>query len=754
MSRFVNELRSHKQLLVLFLWVCFIGVTIWQHTQYSQQPPIYDAYTYFQKAYNFWTEFHQLKPFNPFNVPPTIRPPGTVLMSYPFGFDADFRPFYFRSVFLPIVFICLAVVISGYHRKLDVQDKWNLLLVAVFVSVTPCLYLFEVSPKFTVPAFWGMVDGFLSGIAALAAAAIVRSIFAQSLGWLALAAVLSSLCLTIKPAGVFVMMSTGLTWFGFGIVKLMTLWNAEEQRTKVLRWLALGMIALAIPYVATLAVCLSSGYISEQNRLYGNTVIAMMRNELVLSWSVLNDDIKLGGPGYAFIVWFVGMMTLVIHSFWRGFKDGVLSAKVEFVSSAVGASIALLLGMWFWLFGSAGANQTRYVIPFIFMAVVFTLPAILMVMREIHGRKFALLAGFMLIPSINMAILLPQQHPPLAWQLKTGVNLTSDSAETDPAYDQAKSFAREVKSEGRNIILYSFSRLPVDLFVQSTIDYWRITKPPMPDVKIFRPLDWERPSTFHLDEMLAADYWLFDPMGNQEVKTVLNSYLFDQSASGLDKNDPMDKMVAGGRFNLFNEISLFEAWASQLTAKEGVSIVSQSPTLRLLRISNPLQLELALEAFVSKHRWSSAFLAANPKRNFSEQEMEAELAKNPPSLENINFGDRFALRAVSTKRNGEEITVRIWWKPLSPITVSDWAFFIHFLDHKGDVLINKSIPIVKTPSPAALGNNFNYSELSFKYPTNGGDNRLGIGFNKPNQLIIADKGTRDMDGQRVIIQLP
>jgi hypothetical protein len=80
LSRLIHELRSHKQLILLFLWVCFIGVTVWQHAQNSQQPPMYDAYTYFQKAYYFWTEWHESKPFNPFNVPPTMRPPRKVVI--------------------------------------------------------------------------------------------------------------------------------------------------------------------------------------------------------------------------------------------------------------------------------------------------------------------------------------------------------------------------------------------------------------------------------------------------------------------------------------------------------------------------------------------------------------------------------------------------------------------------------------------------------------------------------------------------
>ena len=756
MSRLIQKLRVHKQLFVLFGWVSFIGVALWQHAQNSQQPPIYDAYTYFVKAYNFWTQWHDSKPFNPFNVPPTMRPPGTVLMSYPFGFNADFRPFYFRSVFLPIVFICLAVAISGYHRILDNLDKWNLVLVAVLFSVTPCLYMFEVSPQFAVTEYWGMVDGFLAGIAALAAAAIVRSIVAHSLGWLALAAVLSSLCFTIKPSGILIMLLTGLIWLGLGLVKLVLVWHAEEKRRKILRGLALGIIVFAIPYIATLSVALSSDYFSAQNRAVGNASIAIMKTELVVPWSELIGIIQLGGLGYAFILWSGVIMILVTQLFWRKFTDGVLSNQVESLGLCFGASVALLVGIWFWLFGSGGMNQIRYFIPFLFMSVVFAMPAILMAMREIQGWKMALLVGFMLVPPLNMAILLPQRNPSLAWQLKTGVNLTSGSTENDLVYEQARRFAQEVKNEGRNIVLYSFTRLPVDSFVQATIDYWRITKPPMPEVIIFRPVDWHRPSTFHLDEMLAADYWLFNPILDQaNVQTVLNSYLLDKTPPGLNQNDPMDKLVAGGKFAiLLNEMGLFEAWASQLAEKEGVSIVSQSPTLRLLRISNPVQMESAMDAFVSKHRWSSAFLAANPKRKFSKQDMEAELLKNPPSLENIHFGDWFLVRALSIIRNEEDVTVRLWWRPLKPIAESDWIFFIHLLDKSDGILLNNTSPVYKSSFQAIEDNGFIYSEASFKTPDDKGQYRLGIGFKGQNKSTVADIGTRDMHGQRVLFLIP
>ena len=188
--------------------------------------------------------------------------------------------------------------------------------------------------------------------------------------------------------------------------------------------------------------------------------------------------------------------------------------------------------------------------------------------------------------------------------------------------------------------------------------------------------------------------------------------------------------------------------------KRKVSIVSQSPTLRLLRISNPIQLDLAMDAFVSKHRWSSAFLAANPKRKFSELEMDAELVKNPPSLENIHFGNRFVIRALSIIRDGQDVRVRLWWRPLLPIAESDWMFFIHLLDHSDGILLDTTSPIYKSSAQAIVDNRFVYTEINLKLPATNDQSRLGIGFMRPNQSVVADTGTRDMDGQRVLLPVP
>ncbi|KRE06931.1 hypothetical protein ASE63_23555 [Bosea sp. Root381] len=94
--------QRYLPMLLVTLWLVFVAWSVWRSVEISEQPLIYDAVTYWLKARNFWGEITQGNFVNPLNVEPTGRPPGTVLMSYPFGFDASVKGFLFRSTFLAI----------------------------------------------------------------------------------------------------------------------------------------------------------------------------------------------------------------------------------------------------------------------------------------------------------------------------------------------------------------------------------------------------------------------------------------------------------------------------------------------------------------------------------------------------------------------------------------------------------------------------------------------------------------------------
>lgn len=725
-------LRSSKHIVAVVLWMGFLGWAVWQHAQQSDQPPIYDAATYYQKAHNFWTKIHQPGLFNPFNVAPSFRPPGTILMSYPFGFDTDYRGFYFRSVFFPIGLLGLAVFVAGYRRDLNSKSKWYLALFAAFLSTLPAFYFFEVSPEFPAPSYWGLVDNFLGGVAALAAAAAVRSVWTRSLAWLGFAAILSSICVLIKPTGLIVMLIIGVIWFGLTTLQLRSDWLLPEERKQTIRWLLRGSITLGIPYLAVVVASFSSDYLSVKNLAFGTGAIVIMQTEQQLSWPALQGMVHMG-IGYPFVAWLLLTILFVASHSWRPAKVGFPFDRPQLVGLGLASCFTFAFGIWFWLFGSGGIYQIRYFIPFALMAAIFALPAILPTVQEMRPWKMLVLILIMTAPAINIGMLLVQRNPSTAWQQWTGVNLTSGRPNGDRA--QAEKFVDTIKREGRDVTVYSMSMNVVNADFQAVVDYSEIASPRKPLLSIRVPGEWVRPTAFRTEEMLDADYWLFEPVR-------------DPRAASAAFAMPSINDIAQERL-------LFQAWATQLTTNEGVAVVSETPTARILRIADPKLLESALDALIAKHRWRSTFTEANARRRLNEKELATALALTPAILENVNFSDRFKLRALSAIRTGSDVTVRIWWKPLSPLPEHDWAFFIHSINDEGKIMADHYVSFKFNRPLSSLDGTVLFDQITFKNPSGNRSHRLAVGMVRPGQpLLIADKGTRDWNNSRVIVPLP
>src|SRR5260370_39748386 len=95
---------------------------------------------------------------NPFNAAPTVRPPGTVLVAGPTGFNPDFRSFYFRSTFLPIIAFAAAIYIAAWTRTLGGRSQWDLVLAAMFLNAFPFFYHLEPVEGGYSPVHVGLVD--------------------------------------------------------------------------------------------------------------------------------------------------------------------------------------------------------------------------------------------------------------------------------------------------------------------------------------------------------------------------------------------------------------------------------------------------------------------------------------------------------------------------------------------------------------------------------------------------------------------
>src|SRR5260370_36839509 len=168
-----KERGSWLAFLVFFVWRMLIAFALWQKSQAAVQPPAYDAATYFLKARNIWTGLHNRPVSNPFNVDPTVRPPGTVLVTAPLGFDPDFRGFYFRSAFFPVLAFAVTIYIAAWSHALSSWSHWSLVITAMFLTALPMFYHFELVQGLFSPVHWGLVDNFFSVVAALGAAFIL-----------------------------------------------------------------------------------------------------------------------------------------------------------------------------------------------------------------------------------------------------------------------------------------------------------------------------------------------------------------------------------------------------------------------------------------------------------------------------------------------------------------------------------------------------------------------------------------------------
>ena len=576
--------------IIVILWLIYLGATIWQHAVQSAQVPLPDPLTYMQKALNFWKAVDQVKLFNPLNIEPTNRPPGTILMSYPFGFSSDFKGFYFRSVFVPILCIVLAVYMAAGIPQTPVAG-WGVAAVAILLSAIPIFYNFDYNEINPSQSFWGLVDNFQAGIAAMAAAGFVKSLKARSLAWLMWGALGSSFTLMIKPSGLMVMALLTATWMIVVIVDWLWARKNQQSNSSLRRYVIIGGIQTFLIYSVVGLLCILSNYFSIQNFAYAKQALKVMKDVLNVSPSQI-VSLLFVSAGIAFVLWALGKGALIIYCcFSRNDSHNPLSAQM--VGLLLSTPVIWCLGIWYWQVVQAGGSQVRYFYPFFLMGAVFMIPMSMHILQ--HSHRWIRLAELFLcfLPALNIGALLALESPSIQWQMLTGVNVTvgKDREEVNQAY----SFLNELRRRNMSANLYSFycGTLP-DIFITVGI-YEEMVRPELPIFKTISPVDWVRGFVVRTDQLLNVDYILI----RKDLGRIAEK-LFNQQ---LDTYD--------------SESIVFQAWLCGLNGNAGVKTVSDGRVLRLLEIIDRKAFEYAVESFVVAHSWRPEFIAANSQRRRS-----------------------------------------------------------------------------------------------------------------------------------------
>ncbi len=690
----------------VLLWLGVVGIGLALAALAATEPPVWDSLSYVQKGFGWWSAIHRHDLVNPFNLPMTVRPPGTILMSYPFGWSYDYHWFYFRSLFIPVALLASAPFIAVWGPGQATRRTWLLAALALALAGMPILYQFQSNETLPLTANWGLVDGFIAGVSAFAAACVVRSARNRSIPCAILAAGAGAFTLWIKPTGLALMGLTGLAWLIFAAAAVP---YDERFRRFVLR----SVIAAIVIFAAASALAFFSDYFSAANIEFGQRALDVLAAEytgkvpLATFLSIVRASL-----GYVFPVILLA---------------GLLVAARRARHAAFAAAIVLGAGLWFWV-GQTDISQVRYFLPFATMAYILLIPALLTWLEGL--RSGGVIAAALAAPALVTTLLLFTGAPtPL--QRALGINLhVSDYAAENK---QAQALLDDLLAAGQKTsFVYLAGTGAPFRNLQAVWDFTRLTRADMPAVIPMIPTDWQRLSTVRVEDLLRCDY-----IG---VLTATDS-------SALGVRDVADFPAL---------IRLFNAWFARLGPEDGVTLVSET-RVRLLRVTDRARFEAAVARLEAEYKLPQSYRDANPPRWWSQEEV---IARGAVSLD-VPFGTADAaptrtLRAAASQTANGAFEVSLWFDTTETgIAADPWRLFGHLVDAQGNIVGNADASFLTSTSPTPERPLRLYT---LTYPARPpGAVAVALGFLQPKgealDFLIAGAGTRDWDGKRAIVPL-
>ena len=723
--------------LAVIVWLLYLAITIWAHATLSQQPPLYDALGYFLKGKNFWDLLWQHHVFNPF-VWPEYRPPGTILMSFPYGYDG-FQAFHFRSVFFPIVLAAIAgwIVLRENAAKTEPAAIYVVLVLAV--TSLPMFYELEPSSLGS-HVTWGHVDPFFAAFAALAAAASLRSLHARSIGWLVVAAAIASFSIWIKPAGLAVMGAVAAVWFVAAGSRVLAAGADREARDRETRYLVRGTTLTILLYAVSIVGAVFGGYLSSEVIAYFTTAVKFI-GSLGTPWSIEKAisyfQTTIGFPFGVLCV--IGVGGAVAYAFRETPKKAWLDDPA-LIGIICGLGY-LVLGLGWWIIATEGI-LVRYIFPFLLMFAVALLPSIKATAMRFGRIGYLLVLVIGLGSAANLAALLITQKPSEEWQLATGVNLSAGTWNSEVA--TARQFLAGKTRERSAPVIYAVDSYPGAYIFESEVVFAAVLNPNVAKVRFLRSIDWLRTSAYRFSDLLSADYLLVTPVRDVPLPNAgqaLNSYQ--------------------------EEEDVMRAWVSTLSEADGVSVEINLPHMLLLKVADRSALSRATQSLTKRFAWRSETVAANQSAALQAEANQpdwwgaaavASYARNL-AAEEVAFGGIYRVHALAINRVGNGIKVEVWWEELRHEEANNQRYlFLHLLDSSGAIVHNQQIALDSYAPPSA-DRRWRYGAETFSdVLPNAKLASLGFGIYQPSVpgggLIVADKGKRDWDNQRVIVKLP
>jgi hypothetical protein len=571
---------------VLAVLLILIGFGIWQKASKAITPPLYDAHQYHQKAANCWKALNSAEPVNLLNIEPVTRPPGTLLISHPFGFNPDFRGFFFRTVYVPLVIVLLALWFLMESNVTKPAQRWANLAAVLGVAGLPLFYHLEVNEAIHSPTWWGLMDAFEASLAVLAVALLLVSARRLSFLLLAAGASVAAFSLLVKPVGIIIIPLIFWHWAAELFIihaPIGKVWRSNQR----LRIYTVAAVLFSLLVCSTVAfLCVNSRFLNHDgfhhfqhafgiwmDRIKGVHLDRILkRNHYTLGWH-----------------WTAVLAILVVGrtiSLFRGLKIRNISAEdIRFFA----AFAAFCGGICWW--ETMTGPVFRYIEPFLLVSLAVVIPDLA---KSAAGWTrqmkvplgIACCAPFLLILSLVVA-----HHPPLPLQRLAGVNLSTGQFAEEVSLGKFL-MAESARQGHRELTVYSMAQDPRKGIVGATGICYAMQQGETPGFHLVFNLDWVRPTMIRRKQIVNADFILFRPVADPAQ---LDQWLAQKTLPDYRAEE-----------------KLFEAWLTRAGAHEGLEPAGGG-TLRLLKITDRAKFDAAFTQLMETHQWRPQFYEENAK---------------------------------------------------------------------------------------------------------------------------------------------
>jgi len=709
---------------VLVLLLLAVGLGIYRKTSQAVAPPMYDALSYYAKAASVWRALGSGKLVNPLNVEPVVRPPGAILLSGPLGFSPDFRAFFFRATIVPIALFVGACWLVAHERLRDPRERWLITGACTALLALPMFYHFEPSDILPVPTSWGLVDGFLASVAAMATALLLLGARRRSLALTVGGTLAGAFTLVIKPSGLF---AIPVIFWGWLIELLIVHWPVrrtwrENSRFRV--YAVVSGVVILVVLGATAFACFHSRYLSSETiAFFANSqrlLRAMYRHASLASLILPQVHPWLG---WHWTVLFAVIVGSSVRGIVRGFRHGFEAENVRFLA----ASVALGGGVVWWIWW-AGPSEIRYVLPFVLVFVVVTMPGALSRASGLPPWARCLCCLALAAPVVLLTLLLWADRPSVFLQRLLGVSLASGQFREEVRMGNI--LADAARALGRDLSVYSVEVDNSHGMVEAVGEYRQLVEP---NEKVFRtraPIDWIRPPLIRRYELLTSDYVLFRPLRDAAE---IERWMTAETVDGFEA-----------------ETRATRAWLTGAGAPDGFD-VTYDGSLRLVKVVDLDAADRSFGVFLGRRRWRDVFQFENGAPLLaSEADIERTRAAATPGTSRVEFGGRFRLHGAMVMRLDGAVRMELLWEHLAA-EPANWWVFVHVLDGHGTILSQADYPVPRAvPARRLWRDRVVWSTEQLR-----GATQLGIGIHQPNaEMLGADRGDRDWNGTRLLIGLP